>query len=316
MLGDAQFFVPTTFGNTNEYALEASGLFGELYFDVQDNLRITLGLRYGEEKKINDIVTTTYGQARNVGAFAGVPWLLVDGDLYNCFEGIAGAFGQAPDQAVIGQILTGQASNGCGVGEQETVDLYGVSAQVNAASAALAGGIAAAGQIADPQQQALATGTAYATYFMSVKDLVPALYDRSEDYNKPGWESYQKNKLDYTTAGRLIVDYAFGEDSLLYASYSRGTKPAGINPPINPRIYEKGLIPANTVEEKVDSYEIGIKSILLDGQMRLNTSLFYNKYTDMQISRILATTTFNFNIDSENYGAEIEMDYVPAQLLI
>ena len=46
--------------------------------------------------------------------------------------------------------------------------------------------------------------------------------------------------------------------------------------------------------------------------MRLNTSLFYNKYTDMQISRILATTTFNFNIDSENYGAEIEMDYVPA----
>ena len=101
----------------------------------------------------------------------------MDGDLYNCFEGIAGAFGQAPDQAVIGQILTGQASNGCGVGEQETVDLYGVSAQVNAASAALAGGIAAAGQIADPQQQALATGTAYATYFMSVKDLVPALYD-------------------------------------------------------------------------------------------------------------------------------------------
>ena len=32
----------------------------------------------------------------------------------------------------------------------------------------------------------------------------------------------------------------------------------------------------------------------------------------MQISRILSTTTFNFNIDSENYGAEIEMDYVPA----
>ena len=313
LLGDAQFFVPTTFGNTNEYQLEANGLFGELYFDVQDNLRITLGLRYGEEKKTNDIVTTTYGQARNVGAFAGVPWLLVDGDLYNCFEGIAGAFGQAPDLAVIGQILTGQASNGCGLGEQETVDLYGVSTQVNAASAALAGGIAAAGQITDPQQQALATGTAYATYFMSVKDLVPALYDRSEDYNIPGWESYQKNKLDYTTtAGRLIVDYAFSDDSLLYGSYSRGTKPAGINPPINPRIYEKGLIPANTVEEKVDSFEIGIKSILLGGQMRLNTSLFYNKYTDMQISRILATTTFNFNIDSENYGAEIEMDYVPA----
>ena len=75
---------------------------------------------------------------------------------------------------------------------------------------------------------------------MSVKDLVPPLYDRSEDYNKPGWESYKKNKLDYTTtAGRLIVDYAFGDDSLLYASYSRGTKPAEINPPINPRIYEK-----------------------------------------------------------------------------
>lgn len=34
----------------------------------------------------------------------------------------------------------------------------------------------------------------------------------------------------------------------------------------------------------------------------------------MQISRILATTTFNFNIDSENFGAEIEMDYVPAAI--
>ena len=100
----------------------------------------------------------------------------------------------------------------------------------------------------------------------------------------------------------------------MYASYSRGTKPAGINPPINPRIYEKGLIPANTVEEKVDAFELGIKSILLNGQMRLNTSIFYNKYTDMQISRILATTTFNFNIDSENFGAEIEMDYVPAAI--
>ena len=148
------------------------------------------------------------------------------------------------------------------------MDLYGVSAQVNAASAALAGGIAAAGQIADPQQQALATGTAYATYFMSVKDLVPALYDRSEDYNKPGWESYQKNKLDYTTtAGRLIVDYAFGDDSLLYASYSRGTKPAGINPPINPRIYEKGLIPDISYEEKVVWFVFVFKSIFIDGHM-------------------------------------------------
>ena len=149
-------------------------------------------------------------------------------------------------------------------------------------------------------------------------------------------KSYQKkkNKLDYTTtAGRLIVDYTFGDDSLLYASYSRGVKPGGINTAANPRTIKPCVagstggvswaagpadtcadVPPNTDEEVVDTFEIGVKTDLMDGQVRLNATAFFNDYTDLQIASTLNAAEYNFGMDAEIFGSELEMTYLPESL--
>ena len=74
---------------------------------------------------------------------------------------------------------------------------------------------------------------------------------------------------------RAAIDYKPSNDLMLYASYNRGFK-SGIynvstltNPPADP--------------EKVDSFEVGAKSMLFDRKLRFNVAAFYTDYYDLQI---------------------------------
>ncbi len=112
---------------------------------------------------------------------------------------------------------------------------------------------------------------------------------------------------EYT--GRIVLDWAMTDDSLLYASLSRGYKGGGFNPPFDP-VQFPGTA-AEFAPEFVDAYEIGIKNTLFDGTLQANLTAFFYDYQDMQISKIVNRTSFNENTDAEIYGAEAEFMWAP-----
>ncbi len=102
--------------------------------------------------------------------------------------------------------------------------------------------------------------------------------------------------------GRFVVDYEITPDNLLYASYSRGYKSGGINPPLQPIF----AVPESFDAESIDAFEIGSKNTFGNGEFQLNATAFYYKYKDLQLSRIIARTSVNDTIDANIWGAEIE----------
>ncbi len=89
----------------------------------------------------------------------------------------------------------------------------------------------------------------------------------------------------------------FTDQSMVYASYARGYKGGGANPP--------GMVPNNLQSssnvthpitfdpEFVNAYELGTKNTLLDGAMTLDGDVFYYDYTGYQISQIVDRTAIN-----------------------
>lgn len=77
---------------------------------------------------------------------------------------------------------------------------------------------------------------------------------------------------------RAVLDWQYSDDVLFYASASTGYKSGGIN---QVAITSAGR-DATYAPEFVDAYEIGMKSTLMDGRLRLNVSIFQNEYDDLQ----------------------------------
>lgn len=102
--------------------------------------------------------------------------------------------------------------------------------------------------------------------------------------------------------GRAVLDFQITPDNLLYASYSRGYKSGGINPPLQPIFNVSDSFDAETI----DAFEVGLKNTFGNGELQLNATAFYYKYKDLQLSRIIARTSVNDTIDANIFGAEIE----------
>ena len=123
----------------------------------------------------------------------------------------------------------------------------------------------------------------------------------------------QKAKFD-STSPRVTIDWKLNDNSLLYALYAQGTKPGGFNSVDA----AQGGIPTYE-EEEVDSFEIGSKNVLLDGQLVANLALYYNEIAGYQLSQNVSlpalgrTTSATVNAgDAEVMGAELELSYRPA----
>lgn len=118
--------------------------------------------------------------------------------------------------------------------------------------------------------------------------------------------------------GRVVVDWrpltSFTDDTLLYASASRGYKGGGTNPPridVDPRRIQFQQLPGDFAPEYVTAFEIATKNSFAGGRFSLNATAFVNLYKDYQVSQIVDRISLNENFDATTWGAEFEAAWRP-----
>jgi outer membrane receptor protein involved in Fe transport len=99
-------------------------------------------------------------------------------------------------------------------------------------------------------------------------------------------------------SGTLKAAYRFNDSVMAYASAARGYKAGGFN---LDRVQSNnglssgtsGIVPVNDTSfpaEFVDSYELGMKTTWLGGNLLLNGTLFHQEYSDFQLNSFLGTS--------------------------
>ena len=116
--------------------------------------------------------------------------------------------------------------------------------------------------------------------------------------------------------GKIGIDWTpdlEGTDStLVYFTYSRGYRPGAFNPPVDPTLFAG--VAQTTDPEFIDAFELGMKNVLLDNTLIANLTAFYYDYQDLQVSKIIARTSVNENIDAEMQGLEAELFWSPSSV--
>ena len=108
---------------------------------------------------------------------------------------------------------------------------------------------------------------------------------------------------------RVSVDYKYAPDSTVYALFSRGYRPGGFNTALTTNtpavvallVATQPLAKIAYDQERLDNYEIGLKSSWLDGRARTTLALYYDRWTQGQAGTAVvvpAVNTFNIVVNS------------------
>ncbi|PKB13606.1 iron complex outermembrane receptor protein [Novosphingobium kunmingense] len=104
----------------------------------------------------------------------------------------------------------------------------------------------------------------------------PAATNPGGNHTMPAVQVAAKAK-EWTPA--ISADYKITDDILVYASYSKGFKNGGFTQ----RIFPAEQVAPSFRPEFVESYELGLKTELLDRRLRLNLAAFMSNYDDIQV---------------------------------
>jgi outer membrane receptor protein involved in Fe transport len=116
---------------------------------------------------------------------------------------------------------------------------------------------------------------------------------------------------------KIGASYKLNNDHMVYASAAKGFRIGGYNPrvgtPCNGQLASLGLTAAPSLydSDTVWAYELGSKNALLDGRVRLSSSVFYIDWQDIQQSVVLNSCGFLFvtNLGSAtSKGADVQAD--------
>ncbi|WP_321396022.1 TonB-dependent receptor [Emcibacter sp.] len=139
--------------------------------------------------------------------------------------------------------------------------------------------------------------------------------------NKIGGVQASESWSDFSP--KLTLDYQINDDTLVYASVSKGFKSGGFG--AAPESIAAAQLPLQP--EIAWNYEIGSKADLFDGTLRLNLAAYYTDYTDLQFQRFgrqldgaqpgqfFGVFRTRNAASAEIYGVEAEFTWVPVENL-
>lgn len=111
-----------------------------------------------------------------------------------------------------------------------------------------------------------------------------------------------------TPTWRVGLDYQLTDRVMGYATYNRGAKSGGFNL----------LSPASPAydPEKLDAYELGLKTTLLDNRLRLNAAAFHYDYSDLQVVVLNGPSLDTLNAGAAKInGLDVDMEWVVSKNL-
>jgi iron complex outermembrane receptor protein len=104
----------------------------------------------------------------------------------------------------------------------------------------------------------------------------------------------------HTPTWRVALDHDFTDTIHAYTSYNRGFKSGGYN------VTAPSLAPYSP--EKLDAYEVGLKTQFFDRRVTLNTAGFYYDYSNIQVSRFINGSPQVYNGGAaELYGLDTDL---------
>lgn len=133
--------------------------------------------------------------------------------------------------------------------------------------------------------------------------------------------NYDKEATFNSIAPKIGIDFKVREGLLAYFTASRGFKSGGFNVRAQSNAFPKSAEPFD--DEILDVGEIGIKSVLADGQLVLNSAVFHGKYKDIQVSTFTAFDANGDGVEESFFGnflnagnatmngVEVEFDATP-----
>jgi outer membrane receptor protein involved in Fe transport len=139
---------------------------------------------------------------------------------------------------------------------------------------------------------------------------------RSTDYSDSNGLSLSPS--DTMIGGELSYSQAVSDATTLFGTISKGYKAGGFN---------LGFVPQGLREfdqESLWNFELGIKSVLADGRLMINSSLFYSTRQDQQVETSLQLNpndpaSFVFFTDNaakgETIGFEAELQWFPSEAI-
>jgi len=128
--------------------------------------------------------------------------------------------------------------------------------------------------------------------------------DPTADYDDSDW------------TGKIQLNWNINENTLAYVGASKGLKGGNWSAPsFSDSIRTNGIDRLPHGAEKLYSYEAGIKTSLLDRNLRINAAVFYYDYQDYQAFSILNFIQNMTNNDATVFGGELEAFYTPTENL-
>jgi outer membrane receptor protein involved in Fe transport len=102
---------------------------------------------------------------------------------------------------------------------------------------------------------------------------------------------------------KIGFDHQYSDNTLIYGTYTTGFKPGGSNPSSGDGV------PTTFGAEEANVIEFGVKSTLMDGRLQVNSSVYFNEYNGLQVSKIVRRSSVNENSDAEITGFETEFQF-------
>ena len=130
-----------------------------------------------------------------------------------------------------------------------------------------------------------------------------------DEFDSDGKVTFKGDDDWNSTNPRITVDYQHSDNLLLYGSYAEGAKPGGFNGALgqarNAPTYE---------QEESETWELGVKSTLMDGRLLANISVFMTDVTDVQLTTAVQSLGSLSSIATnqgagEVFGIEAELTY-------